>query len=140
MTIPSTAILRAAAALTLALATVACSAEVTPSASPSVAAVSPDTSATPRPVAPPSVVASAPSDAAVPGSLAGTSWTVASVDQTVMAPDRPPTMTFEATQVRGSSGCNGYSAAYRFDPDTATLEIHDFITTLRRLHRPGRGR
>lgn len=44
--------------------------------------------------------------------LDGTSWTVTAVKGTPTIPASPPTMTFAADRVSGTTGCNSYSAGY----------------------------
>lgn len=55
-----------------------------------------------------------PSTDPVPASLAGTSWKAVSVGGRSTVVDRPPTLTFEATKVSGSGGCNQFGGDYTY--------------------------
>jgi heat shock protein HslJ len=45
--------------------------------------------------------------------LAGTSWMAISVAGQPVVPDHPPTATFTATEMDGTTGCNSYGGGYR---------------------------
>ena len=58
--------------------------------------------------------AASPSTDSVPSTLAGTSWKAVSVGGRSTVVDRPPTLTFDATNVSGSGGCNQFSGDYTY--------------------------
>lgn len=61
-----------------------------------------------------------------PATLAGTSWRVLAVAGRVPQPGgQPPTLAFEAAQVRGSGGCNQFSGPYQYDRPTGRLAFGD---------------
>jgi heat shock protein HslJ len=56
-----------------------------------------------------------------PGTLAGTAWTVRTLDGRASVAGKEPTVAFDATTVSGSAGCNTYSGDYIYDAASATL-------------------
>ena len=81
---------------------------------------------------------SAPATNARPTSLAGTAWTLAS-----MQGRRPPagsavTIAFEPDRVSGESGCNSYGGGYTYDPATGAIRIGDLGSTKRACVEPAR--
>ena len=58
--------------------------------------------------------ASSPSGSA-PSTLAGTNWTVRTVDGAAAVPGKEPTAAFADTTVAGSGGCNTYRGDYTYD-------------------------
>ncbi|MCP2014576.1 heat shock protein HslJ [Deinococcus sp. HSC-46F16] len=68
--------------------------------------------------------------------LRGQTYTLTAVGGRAVAPAVPPvTLTFEATRLSGSDGCNGYAAPYRLDAATLVL-TGEPIRTLRACSEP----
>ena len=65
-----------------------------------------------------------------PSSLAGTSWTLVSVNGRLPVPLAPPTLAFTDTDAFGTGGCNGYGGKYRYDPRTGSIVFRDMGMTL----------
>ena len=65
--------------------------------------------------------AASPSADRVPATLAGTSWKALSVGNRSTVVDHPPTLTFEATKVSGSGGCNQFGGDYAYVDGTITF-------------------
>jgi heat shock protein HslJ len=63
-------------------------------------------------------------------SLAGTSWTLVSVNGRLPVPGTPPTLVFTDTDASGTGGCNGYGGKYRYDPGTGSIAFLDLGMTL----------
>ena len=76
---------------------------------------------TPAPSAP------APSAPTHPTALEGRTWAVVSVAGRPPVADSHPTIIFSATDVRGSTGCNGYGGAYRYDASTGRITIAESL-------------
>jgi heat shock protein HslJ len=72
---------------------------------------------TPAPSAP------APSGVTHPTALEGKTWAVVSVAGRPPVADSRPTIIFSATDLRGSTGCNGYGGSYRYDETTGGMTI-----------------
>lgn len=56
-----------------------------------------------------------------PLALAGSSWRVVEIGGRAVKFDRVPTLRFAGDRVTGSTGCNGYGAAYRLNGDRLTI-------------------
>jgi heat shock protein HslJ len=56
-----------------------------------------------------------------PVSLAGTAWTAVLVAGQPVVPASPPTATFDATEVNGTTGCNRYGGAYTYADGAITF-------------------
>lgn len=78
---------------------------------------------TPAAPSAPAPSAPAPSANAHPSVLEGKTWSVVSVAGRPPVPDSSPSVMFSATEVRGSTGCNGYGGSYRYDPATGRIEF-----------------
>jgi len=63
-------------------------------------------------------------------SLAGTSWTLVSVNGRSPVPRWQPTLGFTDTDASGYGGCNGYGGKYRYDPGTGSIAFVDMGMTL----------
>jgi heat shock protein HslJ len=73
-----------------------------------------------------------------PTALAGTSWIVASVAGRI-PPVRgsEPTIAFDATQARGSGGCNQFGGRYAYDPISGGLRFDELgMTAMACAERP----
>jgi len=58
-----------------------------------------------------------------PATLAGTSWTIASVDgQPHPAGGADPTIAFDGALATGFAGCNDFTGRYAYDPATGRLQ------------------
>ena len=53
--------------------------------------------------------------------LSGTHWVLVSFEDAAPLPGRPITLSFESSEVRGSSGCNSYFGTYAVDEGSLTL-------------------
>lgn len=53
--------------------------------------------------------------------LAGTAWVLATLDGQPPAPDTQITLSFDATDLAGSDGCNHYRGSYQADGDTISI-------------------
>lgn len=73
--------------------------------------------------------ASSPAGSA-PSTLAGTAWTVRTVDGNVAVAGKQPTAAFAETTVAGSGGCNTYRGDYTYDAAKATVTIGALASTL----------
>lgn len=58
---------------------------------------------------------SGPDGPAPPATLAGTSWKAVAVAGRSTVAGREPSLAFDATQVRGSGGCNQFGGEYDYD-------------------------
>jgi len=102
-----------------ALLVLVCAACAAPAPSPSL-----EPSSSPAAPAPsPSLERSGP-----PATLAGSAWTAVLVDGQPVVVASPPTAAFDATTIRGSTGCNGYNGDYRYD--AGMIAIGDTMSTL----------
>jgi heat shock protein HslJ len=61
--------------------------------------------------------------------LAGTQWTLRSIGEAETVADSPPTLTFEAGRVTGTTGCNSFGGEYSLDG--ASLVFSPLATTKR---------
>ena len=64
-----------------------------------------------------------------PATLSGTAWVVTAIGGATVPPDTQPTMSFNATTVRGSGGCNGFGGHYQYDPTTGELRFESVAMT-----------
>lgn len=63
---------------------------------------------------------SAPSQPA-PVTLAGTSWTIATIDGRPVETARPTEVRFTKDRIEGSAGCNSFGGAYTLEDGTLTV-------------------
>jgi heat shock protein HslJ len=71
-----------------------------------------------------------------PATLAGTAWRVVGIDGREPVAGRVPTVTFEASKVSGSGGCNFFSGSYRYDPPTHRIGFDSIGMTARACAEP----
>jgi heat shock protein HslJ len=64
----------------------------------------------------------APTPAGPAPQLSGTNWTVTAIKGQPTIAGHPPTMTFTADQVSGTTGCNSYSAGYTLSGTALTIK------------------
>jgi heat shock protein HslJ len=62
--------------------------------------------------------------------LDGTTWAVEAINDRDLVLQPPPTIAFGGNHVTGSTGCNSFGGAYRFDPATGSLAFDDVAMTL----------
>jgi heat shock protein HslJ len=62
-----------------------------------------------------------------PASLAGSIWSVASVSGRPPVIGSRPNVTFSATDVGGSAGCNSFGGTYRYDPSSGRIELSENV-------------
>lgn len=61
-----------------------------------------------------------PTDPAAPGSIEG-SWQALTVAGSPVVPGHPPTATFTAAEVNGTTGCNSYGGSYTYAAGVITF-------------------
>ncbi|MDX6573559.1 MAG: putative lipoprotein [Gaiellales bacterium] len=66
-----------------------------------------------------------------PATLAGTAWRVVSVEGRTPVAGGAPTIAFDASKVSGSSGCNFFSGAYRYDGASGEIGFDNLGMTAR---------
>lgn len=72
-----------------------------------------------------------------PSALAGTSWIVKSVNDRPPVPGAVPTITFDATNVTGTGGCNHLGGRYHYDAASGTFAVTDVGMTAMGCLTPG---
>jgi heat shock protein HslJ len=65
----------------------------------------------------------APAGPSHPTTLDGTIWSVVSVAGRAPVVNSRPSVTFTATEIKGSTGCNGFGGGYRYDGTTGAIAI-----------------
>jgi heat shock protein HslJ len=73
--------------------------------------------------------ASEPPTGGHPATLSGTSWIVTSVGGVPPVVGSRPSLTFAATRVQGSGGCNQLGGDYLYDPTTGRLRFDQLSMT-----------
>jgi heat shock protein HslJ len=63
--------------------------------------------------------------------LTGTRWTVVAIGGQAVAPRPEVLLGFDAQDVAGSGGCNGFGGTYAYDPGSGRLRFGDLISTKR---------
>jgi heat shock protein HslJ len=73
-----------------------------------------------------------------PASLAGTAWTLVTIQGRQPPVGSAVTIAFEPERISGESGCNSYGGGYTYDPATGAVRIGDLISTKRACVEPAR--
>lgn len=79
--------------------------------------------------------ASSPAGTA-PSTLAGTAWTVQTVDGKAAVAGKEPTVAFADTTIAGSGGCNTYGGDYTYDAAKATVTVGALVSTMKACDGP----
>ena len=64
-----------------------------------------------------------------PNTLTGTVWRVVSINGQPPVAGSEPTISFAASEVKGSAGCNSYSGGYAYDPSTGSISFAQMAMT-----------
>ena len=72
-----------------------------------------------------------------PATLVGTTWQLVSVAGVAATAGATASLSFGATEVRGTSTCSDFGGAYQYDPATGAFRIPSLVSTKRACLDPG---